>query len=148
MSNRNVLIGLGVAGLLLVMAKKVKQYYDKLQVRFAGLTIDELILTGNTTVTFSLDIYNPTPVDLTVNSLIGDVYVNNHYVGVLSNNNEQVITAYSASRMQATMTVPTAKLASSLVNLLRSNASNVTICYNGNIVVAGVNLPLNITTNV
>lgn len=147
MSNKKLLLGLGVAGLLLVM-KKAKQYYNKLQVRFAGFTIDELILTGNTTITFSLDIYNPTPVDLTVNSLMGDVYVNNHYVGVLSNNNNQVITAYSASRMQATMTVSTAKLASSLVNLLRSNTSNVTIRYNGNIVVAGVNLPLNITTNV
>lgn len=146
--NKKVLLGLGVAGLLFAMAKKAKQYYDKLQVRFAGFTIDELILTGNTTVTFSLDIYNPTPVDLTVNSLIGDVYVNNHYVGVLSNNNEQMITAYSASRMQATMSIPTAKLASSLVNLLRSNANNVIIRYNGNIVVAGVNLPLNITTNV
>lgn len=145
--NKKILLGLGVAGLLLVM-KKAKQYYNKLQVRFAGFTIDELILTGNTTITFSLDIYNPTPVDLTVNSLMGDVYVNNHYVGVLSNNNNQVITAYSASRMQATMTVSTAKLASSLVNLLRSNTSNVTIRYNGNIVVAGVNLPLNITTNV
>lgn len=148
MSNKKVLLGLGFAGLLLVMAKKAKQYYDKLQVRFAGFTIDELILTGNTTITFSLDIYNPTPVDLTVNSLMGDVYVNNHYVGVISNNNNQVITAYSASRMQATMTVYTAKLASSLINLLRSNTNNVTIRYNGNIVVAGVNLPLNITTNV
>lgn len=145
--NKKLLLGLGVAGLLLVM-NKAKQYYKKLQVRFAGFTIDELILTGNTTITFSLDIYNPTPVDLTVNSLMGDVYVNNHYVGVLSNNNNQVITAYSASRMQATMTVSTAKLASSLVNLLRSNTNNVTIRYSGNIVVAGVNLPLNITTNV
>ena len=147
MSNKKLLLGLGVAGLLLVM-KKAKQYYNKLQVRFAGFTIDELILTGNTTITFSLDIYNPTPVDLTVNSLMGDVYVNNHYVGVLSNNNNQVITAYSASRMQAIMTVSTAKLASSLVNLLRSNTNNVTIRYSGNIVVAGFNLPLNITTNV
>ena len=146
--NSKVLLCLGVAGLLLVMAKKAKQYYDKLQVRFAGFSIDELILTGNTTVTFSLDIYNPTPVDLTVNSLMGDVYLNNHYVGVLSNNNEQVIAAYSASRMQATMSVSTGRLAASLVKLLQSKANNVTIRYNGNIVVAGVNLPLNITTNV
>lgn len=146
--NKKVLLGLGVAGLLLVMAKKAKQYYDKLQVRFAGFSIDELLLTGNTTVTFSMDIYNPTPVDLTVNSLMGDVYLNNHYVGVLSNNNEQVITAYSASRMQATMSVSTGRLAASLVKLLQSKATNVTIRYNGNIVVAGVSLPLNITTNV
>lgn len=143
-----VLLGLGVAGLLLVMAKKAKQYYDKLQVRFAGFSIDELVLTGNTTVTFSLDIYNPTPVDLTVNSLMGDVYLNNHYVGVLSNHKEQVIAAYSASRMQATMSVSTGRLAASLVKLLQSKANNVTIRYNGNMVVAGVNLPLNITTNV
>lgn len=146
--NKKVLLGLGVAGLLLVMAKKAKQYYDKLQVRFAGFSIDELLLTGNTTVTFSLDIYNPTPVNLTVNSLMGDVYLNNHYVGVLSNNNEQVIAAYSASRMQATMSVSTGRLAASLVKLLQSKATNVTIRYNGNIVVAGVSLPLNITTNV
>lgn len=146
--NKKVLLGLGVAGLLLVMAKKGKQYYDKLQVKFAGFSIDELLLTGNTTVTFSMDIYNPTPVDLTVNSLIGDVYLNNHYVGVLSNNNEQVIAAYSASRMQATMSVSTGRLAASLVKLLQSKATNVTIRYNGNIVVAGVSLPLNITTNV
>lgn len=146
--NKKVLLGLGVAGLLLVMAKKAKQYYDKLQVRFAGFSIDELLLTGNTTVTFSMDIYNPTPVDLTVNSLMGDVYLNNHYVGVLSNNNEQVIAAYSASRMQATMSVSTGRLAASLVKLLQSKATNVTIRYNGNIVVAGVSLPLNITTNV
>ena len=144
----NILLGLGFIYILTVLAGKAKQYYNKLQVRFSGFTIDELVLTGNTTVTFYLDIYNPTPVDLTVNSLMGDVYLNNHYVGVLSNNKEQVITAYSVSRMQATMSVSTSKLAASLVKLLQSKTTNVTIRYNGNIVVAGVNLPLNITTNV
>lgn len=148
MSNKTLLIGLGVATLVAVMIKKTKQYYDQLQVRFSGFTIDELILTGNTTVTFYLDIYNPTPIDLTVNSLMGDIYVNNYYVGLLENYTEQIIKSYSASRVQATMSVPTVKLASSLVKLLQSKVNNVAIRYDGYIVVAGVNLELNFTTNV
>lgn len=146
--SKTLLIGLGVATLVAVMAKKAKQYYDQLQVRFSGFTIDELILTGSTTVTFFLDIYNPTPVDLTVNSLMGDIYVNNYYVGLLENYTEQIIKSYSASRVQATMSVPTVKLASSLVKLLQTKANNVAIRYDGYIVVAGVNLKLNFTTNV
>ena len=144
--NKKVLLGLGVAGLLLVMAKKAKQYYDKLQVRFAGFSIDELVLTGNTTVTFSLDIYNPTPVDLSVDSLVGDIYVNNHFVGVLTNYQSQIIATYTATKLQATMTVSTVTLASSLVKLLQSSDGRYALNYRGFIIVEGINLKLNFTT--
>ena len=69
--NRTLIYGLLLIGGLAMIARKAKKYYDRLQVRFSGFTIDELILTGNTTATFTLDIYNPTPVALTINSLIG-----------------------------------------------------------------------------
>lgn len=144
----SLLLIVGLGCVLTLLAKKAKQYYDKLQVRFAGFTIDELILTGNTTITYSLDIYNPTPVDLTVNALTGDLYINNYYVGLLESKAEQIINSYSASRLQATMSVPTVKLASSLIKLLQSKASNVAIRYDGYIVVAGINLRLNFVTNV
>lgn len=146
-NNKIIVLGLGAVALLAMLAKKAKQYYDQIQVRFAGFQIDELNLTGNTTVTFGIDLYNPTPVDLTVTSLIGDVYVNNHFVGVLQNYNEQMVPAYTATRLQATMTVSTVTLAASLVKLLQSKPGSYNLRYNGFIVVQGVNLKLDFITN-
>lgn len=145
-SKKYILLGLGIVTLLAVAANKAKQYYDQLQVRFAGFTIDELNITGNTTITFGIDIYNPTPVDLSVNSLVGDVYVNNHFFGVLTNYQNQIITAYTATRLQASMTVSTVTLASSLVKLLQDGTSSYNLRYNGFIVVEGVNLKLDFIT--
>lgn len=145
-SKKYILLGLGIATLLAVVANKAKQYYEQLQVRFAGFSIDELDIAGNTTVTFSIDLYNPTPVDLAVNSLVGDVYVNNHFIGVLTNYNEQIITAYTATRLEATMTVSTITLATSLIKLLQDNTKRYNLRYNGFIVVENINLKLDFTT--
>lgn len=145
-NNKLIVFGLGTVALLAMVAKKAKQYYDQIQVRFAGFQIDELNITGNTTVTFGIDLYNPTPVNLTVTSLIGDVYVNNHFVGVLQNYNEQIVPAYTATRLLATMTVSTVTLASSLVKLLQDGTSSYNLRYNGFMVVEGVNLKLDFIT--
>lgn len=145
-SKKYILLGLGFATLLAVAANKAKQYYEQLQVRFAGFSIDELNLAGNTTITFFIDLYNPTPVDLSVDSLVGDVYVNNHFVGVLTNYQSQIIAAYTATKLQATMTVSTVTLASSLVKLLQGSGGRYALNYRGFIIVEGINLKLNFTT--
>lgn len=145
MTNK-VLLYTGIGLLILSALKKTKQYYDELQVRFSGFVINELLLFGNTSLSFGIDIYNPTPVNLTVNSLVGDVYVNNHYVGTIKNYNKQIITAYSASTVQASLTVPTASLAADLVRILQDKPTNYEIRYKGFIVVQNINLKLNFKT--
>lgn len=145
-SKKYILLGLGIATLLAVATNKAKQYYEQLQVRFAGFSIDELNLAGNTTITFFIDLYNPTPVDLSVDSLVGDVYVNNHFVGVLTNYQSQIIAAYTATKLQATMTVSTVTLASSLIKLLQNANGKYALNYRGFIIVEGINLKLNFTT--
>ncbi|MEE1174168.1 MAG: LEA type 2 family protein [Paludibacteraceae bacterium] len=145
MTNK-VLLYTGIGLLLLSALKKTKQYYDELQVRFSGFVINKLLLFGNTSLSFGIDIYNPTPVNLTVNSLIGDVYVNNHYVGTIKNYNQQIIAAYSASTVQASLTVPTVSLAADLVRILQDKPTNYEIRYKGFIVVQNMNLKLNFKT--
>ena len=146
--NRTLIYGLLLIGGLAMIARKAKKYYDRLQVRFSGFTIDELILTGNTTATFTLDIYNPTPVALTINSLIGDIYINNHFVGTLQNYTAQTIDSYRASRITASISVPTVRLATRLIQILQDKSSEYSLRYNGNMVVEGVNLKLDFTTKI
>ena len=144
--NRTLVYGLLIFGGLAMIARTAKKYYDKLQVRFSGFTIDELILTGNTAATFTLDIYNPTPVALTINSLVGDIYINNHFIGTLQNYTAQTIDSYRASRITASISVPTISLAARLVQILQDKSTEYSLRYRGNMVVEGVNLKLDFTT--
>lgn len=145
--NRTLVYGLLLLGGLAWISRTAKKYYDKLQVRFSGFTLDELMITGNTTATFIMDIYNPTPVALTINSLVGDVYINNHLIGTLQNDTEQTIGSYRASRITATISVPTVSLAAKLVKILQEKRTDYSIRYKGYMVVSGVNLKLDFTTN-
>ena len=128
------------------ISRTAKKYYDKLQVRFSGFTIDELILTGNTAATFTLDIYNPTPVALTINSLVGDIYINNHFLGTLQNYTAQTIDSYRTSRITASISVPTMNLAAKLIQILQDKSSSYSLRYRGNMVVGGINLKLDFIT--
>lgn len=148
MNNNTKYLLIAGAAVALWIANKAKKYYEQLQVRFAGFQINELMLTGNTTATFTIDFYNPTPVALTINSLMGDLYINNSFIGTLHNYNEQIVSAYSASRLEATISVPTVSLASRLVNILSNNTTEqYSIRYNGFMVVEGVRLKLDFVTN-
>lgn len=144
--NRTLVYGLLVLGGLAMIARTAKRYYDKLQVRFAGFVLDEFNLTGNTSATFTLDIYNPTPVALTINSLLGDIYINNHFIGTLQNYTAQTIDSYRASRITASISVPTISLAARLVQILQDKSTEYSLRYRGNMVVEGVNLKLDFTT--
>lgn len=144
--NRTLVYGLLVLGGLAMIARTAKRYYDKLQVRFSGFTIDELILTGNTAATFTLDIYNPTPVALTINSLVGDIYINNHFIGTLQNYTAQTIDSYRANRITASISVPTMNLAAKLIQILQDKSSSYSLRYRGNMVVGGINLKLDFIT--
>ena len=144
--NRTLVYGLLVLGGLAMIARTAKRYYDKLQVRFSGFTLDELMLTGNTTATFTLDVYNPTPVALTINSLVGDIYINNHFIGTLQNYTPQTIDSYRASRITSSISVPTVSLASRLIQLLQDKSTVYNLRYRGNMVVQGINLKLDFTT--
>ena len=144
--NRTLIYGMLIFGGLAWIARTAKKYYDKLQVRFSGFTIDELILTGNTAATFTLDIYNPTPVALTINSLVGDIYINNHFIGTLQNYTAQTIDSYRASRITASISVPTMNLAAKLIQILQDKSSSYSLRYRGNMIVGGINLKLDFTT--
>lgn len=145
--NNTVLVGLGVIALLAFLGRKAKQYYDEIQVRFSGFLINKLDVTGDTSVTLYVDLYNPTPVDLAVNSLYGDLFVNKHYLGVLNSNTEQVVKAYSQTRLEATITVSTFTLASSLIKLLSNKPESYSLFFRGFLVVAGVKMKLEFDTN-
>lgn len=144
--NRTLIYGMLLFGGLAWISRTAKKYYDKLQVRFSGFTIDELILTGNTAATFTLDIYNPTPVALTINSLVGDIYINNHFIGTLQNYTAQTIDSYRASRITASISVPTMNLAAKLIQILQDKSSSYSLRYRGNMIVGGINLKLDFTT--
>ena len=144
--NRTLIYGMLLFGGLAWISRTAKKYYDKLQVRFSGFTIDELILTGNTAATFTLDIYNPTPVALTINSLVGDIYINNHFLGTLQNYTAQTIDSYRTSRITASISVPTMNLAAKLIQILQDKSSSYSLRYRGNMVVGGINLKLDFIT--
>lgn len=141
------LLILGIVGVLGYSLFKGHDYYSRLAYRFVGYKITDISITDNTVISIALNfqIYNPTPVTLTVNSVVGDIYVNNYYIGKLNSRIDQII--YSDSVSSVTLTVEADANRVGVVaigELIKNKFTNMLVRFDGDITVEGIAVPVNI----
>lgn len=141
------LLILGIVGVLGYALLKGHDYYSRLAYRFVGYKITDISIADKTVVSIALNfqIYNPTPVTLTVNSVVGDIYVNNYYIGKLNSRIDQII--YSDSVSSVTLTVEADANRVGVVaigELIKNKFTNMLVRFDGDITVEGIAVPVNI----
>lgn len=145
---KTLLILGGIALLLVSAAGKAYDYYKRLNYRFVGYKINHIDL-NQATILLNWQIYNPTPVTLTVNSIQGKVFVNGYYVGDINNTIQQLV--YSDSVSNVTLNViADVKQAGILAisELLSGQFSQFTVKFDGNVTVENITIPLNIESKI
>lgn len=135
----------GIFGVLVLAANKCIAYYKRLQYRIARWTIDEITISGEAAVKASLyiDIYNPTPVSVSVSDIYGNVYLNNQLVGVASTPMQQVIASKAVSRVQVTATADIVSASAAAISVLLANRSGK-VSFDGFAVAHGVEIPIKV----
>lgn len=148
---KTLLILGGIAMLLASAVGKAYDYYKRLNYRFVGYKINRIDLNQEPTAQILLNwqIYNPTPVTLTVNSIQGKVFVNGYYVGDINNTIQQLV--YSDSVSNVTLNViADVKQAGILAisELLSGQFNQFTVKFDGNVTVEDITIPLNIESKI
>lgn len=141
---------LGIVGVLGYAILKGHDYYNRLAYRFVGYKITDLELTDQPTFTIllSFQIYNPTPVTLTVNSVVGNVFVNNYYVGQLNNNIEQIIQSDNVSTVTLRVVADAKRVGVvALGELIKNKYSNLLVRLDGSVTVESITIPITVEQN-
>lgn len=127
-------------------------YYKRLKYRFYNIVIDEIIIDGQTSVkaTLQLQIYNPTPIDLTLNSILGKVYINNFEIGTVNQVVEQNIVSSGVSTVNISVEAdPTRLSAAALAYLVKKqDATNWLVTFDGSITVASIPVSIKISKTI
>lgn len=137
----------GIVGDLAYAMIKGHDYYSRLAYRFVGYKITDIDLTDQPTFTLllSFQIYNPTPVTLTVNSVVGNVFVNNYYVGQLNNNIEQIIQSDNVSTVTLRLQADAKRVGVvALGELIKNKYSNLLVRLDGSVTVESITIPVTI----
>ena len=135
----------GIFGVLVLAANKGIAYYKRLQYRIARWSLDEITIDGDAAVKASLyiDIYNPTPVSISVSDIYGNVYLNNQLIGVASTPLQQVIASKAVSRVQVTATADIVSAGAAAIAMLLSSRAGK-ISFDGFAVAHGVEIPIKV----
>lgn len=141
----------GIIGVIGYALLKGYDYYRRLAYRFVGYEIKDITINEQPSVNVGLkfQIYNPTPVTLTVNSIQGKVIVNGVYIGDIDNTIQQLV--YSDSVSNVTLNViADVKQAGILAisELLSGQFSQFTVKFDGNVTVENITIPLNIESKI
>lgn len=122
-------------------------YYKRIAFRFAGVQVDELSLDNGMAlkITLGLQIYNPTPVTLTCNSISGYVYVNGYLVGVINVDQLQKVYAKGVSTVYTSVVADGTRLgAVSIANLINKiELEDWLLGINASIDINGISIPVN-----
>lgn len=137
----------GIIGVIGYALLKGYDYYRRLAYRFVGYEIKDITINEQPTVNVGLkfQIYNPTPVILTVNSIQGSIYVNNYYIGNVDNQIEQIIYSDSVSSVDLNVIAYVKKVSTVVIGeLLGQQFSKLNVRFVGNITVENIPVKVNI----
>ena len=97
------------------------------------------------TITATFRVVNPTSSTLTINSLAGDLMVNNKLLSTLSNNESFTVPAKSESLYTVNIKTPIFNALTTVVQLLRAKTKNIKVDFVGTANSGGFLLPINET---
>ena len=97
------------------------------------------------TITATFRIVNPTSSTLTIDSIAGDLMVNNKLLSTLSNNESFTVPAKSESLYTVNIKTPLINAFVTVVQLLKSKTKNIKVDFVGTANSGGFLLPINET---
>jgi len=143
MKNKSfIYLGIGAVVLYLLSktsaAKNLRIYFQTIGMKKAsGLNFP--------TITATFRVVNPTSSTLTIDSLAGDLMVNNKLLSTLSNNESFTVPAKSESLYTVNIKTPIFNALTTVVQLLRAKTKNIKVDFVGTANSGGFLLPINET---
>jgi len=143
MKNKSfIYLGIGAVVLYLLSktsaAKNLRIYFQTIGMKKpSGLNFP--------TITATFRVVNPTSSTLTIDSLAGDLMVNNKLLSTLSNNESFTVPAKSESLYTVNIKTPIFNALTTVVQLLKAKTKNIKVDFVGTANSGGFLLPINET---
>jgi hypothetical protein len=143
MKNKSfIYLGIGAVVLYLLSktsaAKNLRIYFQTIGMKKpSGLNFP--------TITATFRVVNPTSSTLTIDSLAGDLMVNNKLLSTLSNNESFTVPAKSESLYTVNIKTPIFNALTTVVQLFRAKTKNIKVDFVGTANSGGFLLPINET---
>lgn len=138
----------GFATFFIMAVSKGYGYYKQLKYKVSKVTLTK-VESAVADMNLYLSVYNPTPVNLTVNKVLGNLYLNGLFIGVIDTTVEQTILANKVSTVTMPLKVALLNTAvNAIANLIKGNDYNGwTLKCDFVITVASVPVRLKLTYN-
>jgi LEA14-like dessication related protein len=144
MKNKNfIYIGLGAAVLLYLLSKKSAA--NNLRVYFQTIGLKKASGLNLPTITATFRIVNPTSSTLTIDSLAGDLLVNNKLLSTLQNNEKFTVAAKSESLYTVNIKTPIFNALTTVIQLLKAKTKNIKVDFVGTANSGGILIPIDET---
>jgi hypothetical protein len=144
MKNKNfIFLGLGAAVLLYLLSKSSAA--KNLRIYFQTIGLKKPTGLNLPTITATFRIVNPTSSTLTIDSLAGDLMVNNKLLSTLQNNEKFTVAAKSESLYTVNIKTPIFNALTTVLQLLKAKTKNIKVDFVGTANSGGFLLPINET---
>jgi hypothetical protein len=137
-------IYLGIGAVVLYLLSKTSAAKN-LRVYFQTIGMKKPSGFNLPTITATFRIVNPTSSTLTIDSIAGDLMVNNKLLSTLSNNESFTVPAKSESLYTVNIKTPLINAFVTVVQLLKSKTKNIKVDFVGTANSGGFLLPINET---
>lgn len=136
-------MGLGAAVVLYLLSKKSAA--KNLRIYFQTIGLKKSTGLNLPTITATFRIQNPTSSTLTIDSLAGDLMVNNKLLSTLQNNEKFTVAAKSESLYTVNIKTPIFNALTTVLQLLKAKTKNIKVDFVGTANSGGFLLPINET---
>jgi LEA14-like dessication related protein len=144
MKSKNfIFLGLGAAVVLYLLSKKSAA--KNLRIYFQTIGLKKSTGLNLPTITATFRIQNPTSSTLTIDSLAGDLMVNNKLLSTLQNNEKFTVAAKSESLYTVNIKTPIFNALTTVLQLLKAKTKNIKVDFVGTANSGGFLLPINET---
>lgn len=143
MKKQFLFIGIGAAVLLYFLSKRSAA--KNLKIYFQTLSLKKPKGLNFPTVQAVFRIVNPTSSTLTIDSIAGDITVNNKFLSSLSQIDPISIPANSETLYNINIKTPIFNALTTLVSLFQTRSKQIKVDFNGTVNSGGILLPINET---
>jgi len=144
MKNKNfIFLGLGAAVVLYLFSKRSAA--KNLRIYFQTIGLKKPTGLNLPTITATFRIVNPTSSTLTIDSLAGDLMVNNKLLSTLQNTEKFSVAAKSESLYTVNIKTPIFNALTTVLQLLKAKTKNIKVDFVGTANSGGFLLPINET---
>lgn len=132
---------------LLLVGSGVYYFYSKsiaaksLSVNLSSVSLNPITFGNAPTLNVSFSILNPSNFALNVNSLKGNLYINNNFIGNVTNSIVTKLPAHTSTTYTVLVTVSVLDIFNSILDIIR-NGTGFTAKFDGTVNGEGLNFPV------